>query len=177
MGLEPERKGEELTATVRRLGGGGLILLVVGAILLSLPLFLLPLVGIVLIGAGLLFFAVGASVHRTGRPTPARAVGIAAVVWLVGTTALFVSTGRPRPLVPVGALAITLLGYPLGVSLRGRQWTWAVGTVVLAAGAAGVTVILRNNPYPMNDLFGVLALGGVPGLLLVVLGWRLARQR
>ncbi|WP_435074908.1 hypothetical protein [Halorubrum sp. HHNYT27] len=175
MVLEPARKGEELTVTVRRLGGGGLILLVVGAILVSLPIFLLPLVGIVLIGAGLLLLAVGASVYRAGRPTPPRAVGIAAAVWLVGTIGLFVSTGRPRPLVPAGALAITLLGYPLGVSLREQQWAWAVGTVVLAVVAAGVTVVLRNNPYPMSDLFGVIVLGGLPGLVLVVLGWWLSR--
>lgn len=177
MASEPERTGDELTATVRRLGGGGLVLLVVGVVLVSLPIFLLPLVGIVLIGAGLLLLAVSASVHRTGRPTPPRAVGVAGAVWLVGTTALFVSTGRPRPLIPTGALAVALLGYPLGVSLRGRQWGWAAGSFVLAAAAAGVTVILRNNPYPMSDLFGVLALGGVPGVLLIVLGWRLSQRR
>ena len=142
---ETERTGDELTATVRRLGGGGLLLVVVGAILVSLPIFLLPLVGIVLIGAGLLLLAVATSVHRAGRPTSPRAVGVAAAVWLVGTVGLFIGTGGSRPLIPTGALAVALLGYPLGVSLRERQWVWVAGSVVLAAVAAGVTVVLRNN--------------------------------
>ncbi|WP_157969469.1 hypothetical protein [Haloplanus rubicundus] len=164
------------TTTVRRLGGAGFFLTVAGVLLLSLPTFLVALPGVVFAGAGLVLLAAAASVHLAGRPAPPVSLGFAAVIWLAGTIFIFAGTRRGRSLVPVGALAVALLGYPLGVCLRRRRWTWAAGTVVLAAVATGVTTLLQTSPFPMGASVGVLVFGGLPALPLFALGWLLGRR-
>lgn len=174
--MDTESETDDRTTTVRRLGGAGLFLTVAGALLLSLPTFLVVLPGIVFAGTGFVLLAAAASVHLAGRPTPPVALGFAAVVWLAGTIFIFAGTRRGRSLVPVGALAVALLGYSLGVCLRRRRWTWAAGTVALAAVATGITAVLQTSPFPMGTPFSVLVFGGLSGLPLFVLGWLLGRR-
>jgi len=174
--METESETDDRTTTVRRLGGAGLFLTVAGALLLSLPTFLVALPGVVFAGTGLVLLAAAASVHLTGRPTPSVALGFAAVIWLVGTITLFAGTRRGRSLVPVGALAVALLGYPLGVCLRRGRWTWIAGIVALGAVATGVTAVLQTSPFPMGTPFSVLVFGGLPALPLFALGWLLGHR-
>ncbi|MFD1633541.1 hypothetical protein ACOZ4L_10145 [Haloplanus ruber] len=173
--MDTESETDDRTTTVRRLGGTGLLLTVAGALLLSLPTFLVALPGVVLVGAGLVLLAAAASVHLAGRPGPPVALRFAVVLWLAGTIAIFAGTRRGRSLVPVGALAVALSGYPLGVCLRRRRPTWAAFTVFLAVVATGVTAVLQTSPFPMGPVLGVLVFGGLPALPLFALGWLLGR--
>jgi len=174
--MDTESETNDRTTTVRRLGGAGFFLTVAGVLLLSLPTFLVALPGVVFAGAGFVLLAAAASVHLAGRPAPPVSLGFAVVIWLAGTIFIFVGTRRGRSLVPVGALAVALLGYPLGVCLRRRRWTWVAGTVVLAAVATGVTAVLQTSPFPMGASVGVLVFGGLPALPLFALGWLLGRR-